>query len=969
MGLVRVAIAIAVGASATLAVLFALGANLGVGGAIGLGVLLAVLCLLSFIWNAAERAAMRQRYRAQAFVWQGIAVEADAIAHFNVRRWSGRVSDNELPPFVERTVMHELEEGVRKQRFIILKGERPCGKSRLVYEALTDRARNIGTNRKIFVSERALSATPAEDPLIQLMKDPKGFDGAATPCVLLLRDCAKRLASGAITGDFMRRWLDREKLAVVIATFSPADLERIKELDPDELERLEQQACVISLSPQLVGAEMDAAERIFPTLDRYAREWLPAYLCSAVPLREKFTESLQGRHAFGNAIVRAVVDWRRAGVDRPAPIDYLRSIAPSDPSNTSFDAELAWACEPVRAAMSLIREEEDGYVPDRIVLDMIDEHYGRRLHNSVGLQILACLLAEHASGRAAGETVDDLLGLALGITERGDRTFGEEVLTHAEQLAGPADRGRVVQHRGAISTPGSPQALVSSQVKDGSKLRLSERELLVDPPQGAQLPSRFIAWIYSRIVGRSVARISVLFAADALSVSLGFVAGLSARALVDQSELMTMLASGLRWLPLWIVGGIFVLVRLRLYRQDARRARLSPILTVSAILGFVGILATSTENPSVGAVPQVAVGVVLGATLCYWLRVLYDRVSSNWVRQHGLQAQTLIVGSESQALAAERGLSELTRPTEIVGFVTIDGRVTSERSLGTTRSLITICRNYNIGRIVIVDDTLTPDERQGIADICHEARLGVEALPSLADIRTGDTEFVVGQSIVLLRLRPLRPSGLAFFAKRLLDVVLASTAILLLIIAWLPIVILLKLDGGPVLLRHKRRGIAGRIFTMYKFRTTSRVNVGDHNDGNTPSGDHHWFGRFLKGRGLDEIPQLLNVIIGDMSLVGPRPLHATDDSFLSDDALFRYVVRPGVTGPWLVCRRTRLTYSELAALDVAYLRHWTLITDLDILAKTLRLMVRGREEYPALSARHQDGVDGLGPVVEEGTSP
>jgi lipopolysaccharide/colanic/teichoic acid biosynthesis glycosyltransferase len=100
-------------------------------------------------------------------------------------------------------------------------------------------------------------------------------------------------------------------------------------------------------------------------------------------------------------------------------------------------------------------------------------------------------------------------------------------------------------------------------------------------------------------------------------------------------------------------------------------------------------------------------------------------------------------------------------------------------------------------------------------------------------------------------------------------------------------------------------------------------------------------GAKLRRRHFDQLPELLNVITGKMSLVGPYALPLSDHAKLGEEHHLRYVVRPGFTGPWQVCGRQELTSSELTMMDLAYLRHWTVFADLEILIRTIRLMIKG----------------------------
>ena len=194
--------------------------------------------------------------------------------------------------------------------------------------------------------------------------------------------------------------------------------------------------------------------------------------------------------------------------------------------------------------------------------------------------------------------------------------------------------------------------------------------------------------------------------------------------------------------------------------------------------------------------------------------------------------------------------------------------------------------------------------------------------------------------------------------RRLIDVTVASIALLLLAIPMLLIGILIRLTSqGPALFRQRRVGLGGRTFTMYKFRTM-RDGVGDELlreliaaelRGENPSVDGSYklnndprvtkIGAFLRKTSLDELPQLINVIRGDMALVGPRPCLEWEARMFPAEFRPRFSVRPGMTGLWQVSGRSALSTLDMLQLDLAYVRSRSLVGDLSILARTIPSML------------------------------
>jgi lipopolysaccharide/colanic/teichoic acid biosynthesis glycosyltransferase len=186
---------------------------------------------------------------------------------------------------------------------------------------------------------------------------------------------------------------------------------------------------------------------------------------------------------------------------------------------------------------------------------------------------------------------------------------------------------------------------------------------------------------------------------------------------------------------------------------------------------------------------------------------------------------------------------------------------------------------------------------------------------------------------------PQRHSTGAQFAKRLIDVIAASAALVLLapLIAGVALAVRLKL-GGPVLFRQERPGLHGRPFTLIKFRTMRDARTAD----GQPLPDEERlppFGQRLRSTSLDELPELWNVLRGDMSLVGPRPLLMHYLPLYSPEQARRHEVRPGITGWAQINGRNAISWPEKFALDVWYVDNWGIALDVKILVATLRSVV------------------------------
>jgi undecaprenyl-phosphate galactose phosphotransferase len=196
----------------------------------------------------------------------------------------------------------------------------------------------------------------------------------------------------------------------------------------------------------------------------------------------------------------------------------------------------------------------------------------------------------------------------------------------------------------------------------------------------------------------------------------------------------------------------------------------------------------------------------------------------------------------------------------------------------------------------------------------------------------------------------------ARYIKVLLDIVISLTVLILVMPLFIIIAIIVSLDGGPIMYGHVRVGAAGRSFRCLKFRSMvvdskaalERLLATDPNAAKEWAETHKLerdpritkFGRFLRKTSLDELPQLINVIRLDMSLVGPRPIVTDEVKKYGKDIDYYYKVRPGLTGLWQISGRSKTGYSERVALDVKYVKSWTLLQDMWIIMKTIPAVLR-----------------------------
>jgi exopolysaccharide biosynthesis polyprenyl glycosylphosphotransferase len=339
---------------------------------------------------------------------------------------------------------------------------------------------------------------------------------------------------------------------------------------------------------------------------------------------------------------------------------------------------------------------------------------------------------------------------------------------------------------------------------------------------------------------------------------------------------------------------------------------------------------------------------------------------------------TLVVGRGHEALLFVREVRE--RPAlgyRLIGVVE-SGPIEEDTPfefegvpvIGGLSDLPEAIRESAATEVVITDPTVSADAMFEVM-MSVGRRRGVEfrIAPSLFNCLPQKTEIdqIGALPVITLFREPL--SQAARIVKRTSDIIIAAFALAFLSPLWLLVAFLIKLDSkGSIFYKQERVGMDGRVFLFYKFRSM-RADADDAshreylkqfisgnadatlNDNDTPAyklvGDRRItrVGRVLRRLSLDELPQLLNVLRGDMSLVGPRPPIPYEVEAYELWHRKRLDMKPGLTGLWQVSGRNSLTFDEMVRLDLYYIENWSLLLDLRIILRTLPVMLSGRDAY------------------------
>ncbi|HYJ23140.1 MAG TPA: sugar transferase [Solirubrobacterales bacterium] len=412
------------------------------------------------------------------------------------------------------------------------------------------------------------------------------------------------------------------------------------------------------------------------------------------------------------------------------------------------------------------------------------------------------------------------------------------------------------------------------------------------------------------------------------------------------------------WAVLLSPAWILVIKLHGLYDNDHRRIRHStldelPSLVSASVLGTLvldGLLALSPVGP---LSPTSAIGVGLGTLVgCFVARGVLRFL---WHRLTGLAAGIVIGPAAAVDMVARRVSTHPETRLALVGYLSqSDDAATELPRLGSIADIAKVAREHEIERVVVTEIDMSEPAAERLIEECKAAGLALTFLPQHYGLLGPGIELNRLAELPVLDFRFADPSRSTEAMKRTMDVLVSGTMLVLLspLLAVIAIAILLD-SGRPVFFRQCRAGKDGEPFRMFKFRTMvvdAEERLGELVDlskleqpafkiADDPRVTRS--GRTLRRYSADELPQLINVLRGEMSLVGPRPEEESVVALYDERQRGRLAIRPGMTGPMQVYGRSDLTFEERLAMERDYLDNLSLTGDLAILLRTPSAVLRG----------------------------
>jgi exopolysaccharide biosynthesis polyprenyl glycosylphosphotransferase len=476
----------------------------------------------------------------------------------------------------------------------------------------------------------------------------------------------------------------------------------------------------------------------------------------------------------------------------------------------------------------------------------------------------------------------------------------------------------------------------------------SQRDVRVDVAERPVIVPGGAVRLYKRLsIGVALTDVLSLLAAIALARVIRY-----GDHPISASSALLLVVTPFATLPIFAAFRLYSLPRLS-PAEEFRRIPAAVSLSIAAFV-VIGYWAQANYSRFLLALTWV-LGVVL---------VLATRRAWHWFmgrrrREGRLAFRTLVVGTNEEARRIARSMTGVNGYTA-AGFVSPSGDYVRLEGLPVyeLEDLGQAIREVGAECVYVASTAVGTQKMAVVTKALRDSHVEVRVSANISDILSTRLTLQQVGGLMALSLRPVRLSGPQAVAKRSLDLAAGIVAMILLAPLWIVLFAAIKLDSrGHVFYRQTRIGRHQQPFQMLKFRTMvdgADAMLEDLREQNEATGPLFKLrrdprvtrvGRFLRRWSLDELPQLWNVLIGDMSLVGPRPALPDEVAAYEDWHMDRLEVPPGITGLWQVKGRSDLPFDDYVRLDLFYIENWSVGYDFYILAKTLPAVFAGRGAF------------------------
>ena len=466
-----------------------------------------------------------------------------------------------------------------------------------------------------------------------------------------------------------------------------------------------------------------------------------------------------------------------------------------------------------------------------------------------------------------------------------------------------------------------------------------------------------------RTLARRLASIAALLTIDVCGLALGLYLALALRWLYYEHALPLWGVpwdAESQWLPFLTLITILVFWQAGLYAERERRAGIGRVVSSLVLVAVLTVAFAWGVDHEFGTYGLAPTAVVICAALISLLRASYERVTRDVMHLLGVRRRAVLIGEGDNVAHLLRMLGQARGGIDyqFVGAISPSQDGIPLPRLGSLEELPRVLEAQPVHELIVNGGDVTDDQLVELVEQAHQLGVQVRVAPTAAEILQQRAEYVPGQAVPLFELRPPVFAGVDWATKRVFDLLVSTFVVILGLPFWLLIAAAIKLDSrGPVFYRDRRVGLGEREFEMIKFRTmlsgADRLQdkLETRNEASGPlfkiRDDPRVtrVGALLRRFSLDEVPQVLNVLHGEMSLVGPRPLPIRDYEKLQPWHRKRYNVLPGITGLWQISGRSELTFDDLVRLDFYYLENWSIWMDITILLKTIPAVFGQRGAY------------------------